>query len=297
MATVRAIEKALCQIIQDVVYPNGLNASSIVPYLIGGWNTTNWGLNIFDKGARGKYVTSGNDSGVSVKIVPGFPIQQQLNLDVLAGNAQISVFPLHGSDRNVTRFPRIWQDFSYHPSTLTATVVGNAVTIGGTITLPVSVLINFNKGSYGYMVGSGDTLNLIAANLAALIPGASSLANVITIASVINLDAKIIRNGAALKESKRQIKLFYISVFTPDYDMRELLADAVDNVLGDIVRIDFPEGDEALITYKGLQEFDKFEQNIIYRRDLIYTIEYPTTLEETFYEIGAEELNLTVNQI
>lgn len=297
MATVRAIEKALCQIIQDVVYPNGLNAPSIVPYLIGGWNVANWGFNIFDNGARGKYVTSGDDSGVTIKIVPGFPIQQQLNLDVLAGNAQISVFPLHGSDRNVTRFPRIWQDFSYNPNALTATVVDNTVTIGGTIILPVSVLINFNKGSYGYIVGSSDTLNSIAANLAALIPGATSVGTVITLVGVINLEAKIITTGTALKESKRQRKLFYISVFAPNYNMREFLSDAVDNVLGDIVRIDFPEGDEALITYKGLQEFDAFEQDIIYRRDLIYTIEYPTTLEETFYEIGAEELNLTVNQI
>jgi phage tail sheath gpL-like len=207
----------------------------------------------------------------------------------------VSIFPIGNSDKNTTRFMQYWNLVSLDTATLTATVAANQITIGGTVGTPQAVLITYNGINYGYEVLISDTTSTIAAALAALIPTATAVANVITIAGQIDsLRAVVVVSGLAALEVKRQSKLFYVSVYTPNPDFRDAIADAIDVVLGQAKRLNFPDTTQALITYKGANEQDTFEKNIIYQRDLVYTIEYPTMMYDTYTTIESIHADIEV---
>lgn len=261
MATIRQVEDALKAIVVNAVYPNGTSNPSIV--------------------------------GTLVKIRNGWPISAVLDADVLAGNSQVSIFPVGMTDKNVTKFTQIWQESSRNLATLFTAVVNNQITITGAVTVPQAILVTLNKIDYGYIVQSTDTLDTIASSIAALIPGASALANVITITGVIqSLLAVVVVTGTLALEIKRQIKLFYVSVFSPTPDIRETLGDAIETALGSSIYLQFADGTSAPIFYKGINEQDMHEKNIIYQRDLVWTIEYPSMIYSTGTEIQSIYANI-----
>lgn len=262
MATIRQVENSIATLVDSVVYPSGHLMPSI--------------------------------TGNLVRIVIGYPISEQLDNDVAAGIAQIRVFPIGKSDKNTTRFPKIWNTVNISAPTLTSTVLNNTITIGGSVSVPQAVLVNLNGTLYGYSVILTDTTSTIASALAALIPGASAIANVITITgAILKLTASVVVNGQSAKEIKRQVKIFYVSIYAPTPDQRDILGDAVDVVLGNVERLDFQDTTQAIIVYKGADEIDIFEKNIIYERDLLYTVEYPTMIYQEDTVIEGIDLNLT----
>jgi hypothetical protein len=256
MATIRQIQNKLCELIDEVVYPNGHAQPSI--------------------------------TGTLVKISPGWPISEQLDIDLLAGNSQITVFPVGASDKNTSRFPVQYQDVSINLATIFINIAGNTITLTGTTDTPQVVLIILNGETYYYAVQAGDTIDDVATGLASVLPSATSLLNVITISGeVLTLTGRISTQGTSVKEIKRQTKLFYVSVWTPNPATRDELADAVDVLLGDIRRIRFLDDTECNIKYVKANEQDQFEKMILYRRDLIYSIEYGTNVFEYDMTIGS----------
>lgn len=262
MATIREVENAIKEVVVNTVYPNGTASPSI--------------------------------TGSLVKIRVGWPLSVKLDEDVLAGNSQIRIFPVGMGDKNVTRFQRIEHTVELFSATLFVSVVNNTITITGAVSMPQAILVNLNGQLYGYSVVDTDTLDTIASALAALIPGASALANVITVTGqLLKLTASVVVNGITATEIKRQIKIFYVSIYAPTPDNRDTLGDAVDVTLGNIERLNFDDGSQAIITYKAANEVDDFEKNIIYQRDLIYTVEYPTMVYGQTAIIEGTRLNLT----
>jgi len=262
MATIRDVENAIQEIVREAIYPNGMSNPPII-------------LN-------------------EVRIGNGWPVATQLDQDLLAGNAQITVFPVGMTDKNVTRFTQIWQESYRNLATLFINVVDNQITIDGFVTTPQAVLITLNGIDYGYEVLPTDTLNIIAANIAALIPGATSIANVITISGVIySLRGVPVVTGSLALEYKRQIKLFYVCVFAPDYDSREILGDAVEEKLGANIYLHFADQTSAPIFYKGIEEIDANEKNIAYQRNIVWTVEYPSMIYSTGTEI--QSIYATIN--
>jgi len=262
MASIREVETAIANLIDSTVYPSGHLSPSI--------------------------------TGTLVKIGIGYPISVQLDIDLAAGNSQVSVFPVGKSDKNSTRFQTVWKETSINSATLTVTVVGNQITIGGVVSVPQAILISLNYTNYGYQFLIADTTATIAAALAALIPGATVSGSTITLTgAVLSLRASVVVDGNLTKEVKRQDKVFVVSVFSPTPDDREVLGDAIDVLFADNYRIDFPDTFGGLIIYKAVHEMDVGEKNIIYQRDLFYSVEYPTTVHQTGTVIESTVLNLS----
>ncbi len=265
MATIKQVNDNLVSLVTDIVYPDGTGMPSI--------------------------------AGVDVVIYAGWPVKNRLDVDLAAGKAHVSIFAVGQSDKDMTKFYRYDQPIVVTPATLTSTITSPSdVTIGGTVSVPQAVMIVYNKVGYSHTVLFTDTLDDIAAGLAAQIPGASSVGAVVTMTGVITLSTTVITEGTYSYESKRQQKIYWISVWSPSFDVRDTLSDPIDVTLGDLERFTLPDNTSALITYRGLQEVDMFQKSFIYRRDLIYTIEYATNVEKKVATIGDAFINsLTVN--
>lgn len=233
-----------------------------------------------------------SSTGGTVKVYEGWPIPSILESDLAAGTAHVSVFPQQ-AERNTTRRPIAFEEAHIPAATLTATVAGNVVTIGGTVTIPQAVMVIANDVGYAYQLRTGDTLAGIAASLAALIPNATADGTSITISGVYRLSANVIVNGIACKETRRQERVIQVTVWAPTPAIRTAIVKVVDPYLGAIERFSLDDYTVARLTYRGSPITDNLQKATIYRRDLLYSVEYPTITQQTFTAIGRATATVT----
>jgi hypothetical protein len=266
MADLSQVRDQIASNIQTPVYPNGTSMPSI--------------------------------AGVPVTINSGYPIRTQLDQQLQAGNAMVSVYPLP-QERVMTKFERIYQPNSYSGATLVLTVNLNAytVTITGTISIPQAVMFIVNGVGYAYQVLANDTLDSIAINMAALISGAHAIGNVVYLPISYSIIARISSNCTASLELARVDRVFCISIWSPSENIRFLLGNAIDIYMKENYRQVMPDNFFAQVFYHDTKDTDMLDKSLIYKRDLNYTIQYATTLTNNFSTITdpyVEELTLEV---
>src|SRR5581483_1954692 len=154
MADLADVETALKSAVLGLVYPNGTSSPSAIVV---------------------------DSTPVPTKIGRGWPLKTTLQSDLAAGVANISIFNQPGMDRNTTRFEQDWETLIPATTTLTTSIAGQMVTFGGTVAVPQNIGVVVGKAGYAYAVQANDTLTTIAANIAALIPGASSTGPALTV--------------------------------------------------------------------------------------------------------------------
>ena len=266
MANISVVEDTLVNLVSGILYPNGTSNPSIVAsvrniYIYAGW------------------------------LIPeSFQSNMQNNSD-----AHVTIFPTN-MGRNTTRFRQEWIENTINPPTLTATLSGDQVTINGTVTIPQAVMIIVNNIGYAYQVLSTDTLDTIAASLSALIPNSSSLFNVITINGAFSIIPRITQSGIASKEVKRQEVLFNVITWSKSRDTRTDVSNPIEIGLGKLSRFLLPQDNYwAPILYNGIKDHEELQKSIpIYRRDLIFKIEYPTIIEMNTSTITDEISNIEI---
>lgn len=264
MATLTDVYNALVALAINAVYPNGTSQPSV--------------------------------ASTDVVIRPGWPDPNQLDTILAQGKVRVSVFKMTGMEKNKSNNANSWEPLSVPAPTLSLITTANSVTVNGIVTVPQNCMISVNGISYHYEVQSDDTLNSIAANLAALIPGAVVNDNVITIADAFSIVARIGVVGSAIREVKRQDQSFRIITWAPTPELRDIVSDAIDVLFGQTVRIQLTNSELECLIYKGSQEHDEFQKVNLYRRDLIYSIEYATTQVQNFYQIIDPKDTVTYEQ-
>lgn len=266
MADLSDIEKALADFVRDAFYPNGTSNPSVVP------------------------------SVGTIRVYPGWPTPQNLENDLRLNNVHVTVWPLP-SPRNTTRFREEWEDSFINAPTITLTVSGNTLTVGGTVTTNgQTCMVIMNKIGYAYTVQAGDTLASIASAIAALVPSATAVGNIVTVPSAYSLIGRMTTSGQSVMEFKRQQQMFQITIWANSYTSRAACAPVVDVSLGFIKRLLIPvDNFWAPIIHMHTKEFDQFDKTPVYRRDLIYQVEYATTLTQTNYTISDPYANVSVS--
>ena len=263
MADLSQVLSTIGQNLETPIYPNGLLSPSIV--------------------------------GVQVTIETGWPIRSQLDRDLEDGKVHVSVYPTN-TERVVTKFQRNFESLTLTAPTITLTVVNNTVTVGGTVQTPQAVMLIVNSIGYGYQILSMDTLDTIATNTAALIQGASATGSVITIPSAYDIVARVVTPYTASQELARMDRVFMISCWCPTPAIRATLEAAIDVYMKQNYRIVLPDGYFAQVFYQSMKWTDMLEQSLIYRSDLSYIIQYPTTVTNDYTAIADPFVNsLTVN--
>lgn len=263
MADIEDVQDALVSTIAGIVYPSGTGSPSV--------------------------------SGQPTIVYPGWPQSSQLDADMAGftngkgGRIHITVFPTT-TEKNTTRYFAGYDDGVLVAPTITLTVSGQEVTLSGTISTPQNVAMIVNGAPYTYAVQGADTLATVATALAAQISGASSAGAVITLPSTAIIDAARSGGyGAISRMTKTQQRTVQITVWADTPAHRTATASAIDSALSGMDWITFPDGSRGRLVYVSSRIDDMTQKANLYRRDLMYSVEYSTFQTVTSTEVVVTE--------
>lgn len=230
-------------------------------------------------------------AGVDVKIYPGWPVPNVLEKDLRAGGLHISVYPLPTERKVGTQIGRPYQVVTPGTPTISGAVSETIVTLSGSINTPQNVYLLVNKVGHQYAIQSGDTLTTIATALAMMISGATSTGPVITIAGASEITFRAGGVGTAVRELKRQEKDFQVTVWSPNPTLRDVIGSALDSALAETSNVSFADGSPGIFLYSRSFDSDSTEKYLLYRRDIIYSINFATTQTSTAPVVIAPVMN------
>lgn len=267
MSDITDIQQALVNVIAAAVYPSGTGAASV--------------------------------SGGPVIVYAGWPTASTLDADLIAGKAHVTVYPTM-IETNKTRYSKDWQTGVLNVATLTATLSGQTITIGGTIppaSNPHIVAALVNGKPYVYTVLVTDTLATVASGLAALIAvdvvGTVAAGAVITMPASANaIRANVGVTGTSIREVRRQERVFQITVWANTPTQRDQISSALDVALAVSQFITMPDGYGARVIYRNSHMTDDLQKAKLYRRDFQYSVEYATTQTEVDTQITQDQLGI-----
>ncbi len=263
MADLSEVLQAFVTLITGVVYPNGTTEPSIV-------------------------------APSPVKVYYGWPLPSTLDVDLTAPTnppVNISVFNLPG-DQDVTRFMRT-QDPPLVPvlPTLTATVSGATVTIGGAVTAGNYISVGAGTQVVSYGALSSDTMASIAAALTSqftLPVVASASESVITFAAGFSrIVARVAAPQTMTTEVERLRKRFQITIWSATDAMRNTLGSAIRPAIMATAALLLPDGTTARLWPISDNDDDNKDRANGFLRDMIYMVEYPTTIALPGYPVTA----------
>lgn len=238
---------------------------------------------------------SGNPSvtGTATKIYPGWPDEIALNADLAAGVVNISVDNLPGVYRDVTRYKRQWIVPTQVTPTITATVIGMTATLSGTITAGHYVTLLAGHQAVSYAATANDTLSTIATALAAQfvapIVASANGASVTITSGAASLTARTAAPTTGLMEVQRQQVRMMVTIWAPNNATRAAAGAIVNQTLCATVDYALPDG-FALHLEKALErDTDKDMNRLLYRRDICFDAEYPTTITQPEFPVTAVE--------
>jgi hypothetical protein len=272
MADISDVETAIVNLLGTLIYPNGTSQSSSV--------------------------------GATVKIYRGWPVPASLDTDLAAGVVNISVISRQGTERNETKYPVYYYDISVPLPTFTATVSNNTITISGvnsaTIDQFITIIIGTRATTSVQVVASTDTASTIATNVAAAISEigfvATAVGAVVTVTTGAPLQAAFYTQGEQQAEIRRQTVQMQITAWCANPTIRDTIAKAIEPTLSATTFLTLIDSTAARFRYRTNYVSDTMQKQALYRRDFIYDVEYPTTLQDIAWQVGVINANIEGGQ-
>lgn len=237
----------------------------------------------------------GTVSGLNANIERGWPTEAEIAAAVGSGISLIRVHAIEGLSRDVTRFNRDWHDAPDAAITLTGTLVGFTLTFSGTPAAGQFVGVVSQSIGYTYVVQASDTLDNIAAALAAKIPSASASG------AELNLppegaapEFSIEISGESSVEVGRAQQLFCIATWSSSVAVRDSVLAAILANVGYAFRLTLADG--SIATLMDLQTTgpeDVTSRAKVWRRDIRVTYDFPITFTQTVPPVTVAELAVT----
>lgn len=267
MADQADVENALASVIADALYPNGTAQASIV--------------------------------GVECSVARGWPTESGVNAAVNAGNVLITVHQRAGFSRDATRYSRNAFVVSQSAPTVTASVSGFVVTIGGTITAGNIVAILADNIAYTYVVLASDTAATIASALAAEIPNATASGSTITLPSSQPEPQAVVVNGGKIGvEVGRQLAGFQVDVWAPSPALRDSIFATLCPALMFNFRLTLADNSTAtLMSFQESGPDDMPSREKMFRRNVLCIFEYPIIYTNAAQAAAAILVNTTANSV
>jgi hypothetical protein len=224
-------------------------------------------------------IASASTIGATIRIYRGWPNASALDTDLASGLVNVTVFPVPGATRNTTRYAPDWVSDPVTP-TLTVSVLGVSATFAGTADLGQLAGLLIDGVSYVHRTVVGDTPALVAATLAAAInPNSIALASgaSVTIPGAAKLIARTAADATSSQELRRQRQEFRVTAWCPNPALRDAACEAIDVAYAATPFLSLADGSAARLRYVSTTTFDTRQDAALYRRDLLYSVEYPTT--------------------
>lgn len=235
-------------------------------------------------------------AGSAVNVYPGWPMPNQIDTDMAAGAADVSIFQAPQMTRNTSRYAPTQHVMSVQAPTLTLTQAGLSVTVGGAMPSPFTahnMAVLIGNAAFIYPVQTTDTLTSIATGLATLIaaahPGATSSGPTITLpAGATPKAVRVGTTGQVTTEWEREESVFMVTVWAPTPAMRSSIGAAIRAAFAQMAFMTMPDGFGAHIKFKSEVLVDTAQKEAIYRRDLLYAVEYATTSTQQLATVVAQ---------
>lgn len=253
MADIADVEQALCTAIAAALYPDGTSNPSAV--------------------------------AAPCKIYRGWPNAAALDIDLAAGIVNVTVFNQAGLTRNTSRYPVQWLPGTVTEPTLTVSAANDTVTIGGAGGVKQNVGIRTNHGAWAVTAAPTDGPTDVAAALRALIPGATGTGATVTVSPFDGLRAVTGGFGIIQAEVRRQVAGFMITCWCPNPTLRDQTASLIDIALSQIEWLELADGYGGRLIYHNSFTTDTPSKDALWRRNLTYTVEYPTVATRTAAEM------------
>ena len=285
MADLGDVMNVLASMVSGALYPNGAPGSPT------GVGTLFDGLPV---GASGTSI-----AGPLTSIYPGWPNPQQLDKDLKLGIVHVNVYPWK-QDRNTTRYMEVWQITTPPAPSISASVAGNVVTLEGVPSPQQNIAVLVNRSAFTYQTVQSDTLSSVAASLAAIIgraiPGATAIgANIFLPGTARIAAARVGTFGTGTKGIRNQERIFQVGIWAGAPSLRDAVAQVVDPAISSVRFLNLPDGFAARIIYHGSLLNDSEQKMGIYRRELLYSVDYATTVSEQEWQITVIQENVTPN--
>lgn len=257
MADQSDVEQALATLIVGVVYPDGAEAGSAV--------------------------------GATCRVYRGWPNAAALDADLAAGRVNVTVFPDTAGGSNSTRWPDEYTDLAAVTPALSVLVEGNAATIFGTADTGQLVGLMVDTQAVVHRTAVGDTPELVAAILAEAIRNPSDgrgrpvqvSGATLSVPGAGFMLGRVVADQPSLHETRRQLQPVRISAWCPTAALRDSLCALLDTALSGKSFIDLPDGSAGRLRYVSTTVFDQSVNARLYRRDLVYSVDYATTIAES----------------
>jgi hypothetical protein len=227
-------------------------------------------------------VDSDSILGTACRVYRGWPSPAALNADLLSGTVNVTVAPDNDVGRTTTRYSLSWHDRPA-PPTLRAIAVENTISFDGMVTRDQAVGLLVDGQTYVYPTHDDETPDIVAAALAAMVRSVRPVhlnGSSITIPGTEQVIARVVRSGGAFSEVRRQERDLRVISWCPTPATRDAAVAAIDQTLVRHAFLGMVDRTKARVLYKGTSVFDQAQNALLYRRDLIYTVEYPTTIME-----------------
>lgn len=263
MASVYGVQNTLVSIIAGIVYPHGTGQPSI--------------------------------SGVDTFIYAGWPQPKRLESDLKAGKCHISVYPLPTEKKLTEPLGRPWRTMQKGAPTINATVSGQKITFSGAVSLPTNINIYADSEHHVYAVQASDTLTTIATALSVLIPGSSSSGAVLTMPALAVFEVRIGSTDTVGRILKRQEKDFQITIWTGTPALRETVESVVDSGLSSRTSLSMSDGSPTVLKYKRSIPGDSTQSYLVYRHDMIFTVDFSSMQTEQATQVVAPTMTVTTN--
>ena len=225
--------------------------------------------------------------GVPCRIYRGWPLATALTNDLKRGAVNVTVSAGPEAGRLTTRYNDGLRGSSA-AVTLTTDAAGNTVTFGGQANPGQVAGLLIDGQTYVYATQVGDTPAMVAANLAE----AARADTIVTLSGAVlsvpaagKLAARVVASASFQQEVRRQERAFCIVCWCSSPQTRDKAAVAIDQAFAGLTFITFPEGTSGRITYKGTTVMDRGEDVLLYRRDLLFDVEYPTIVASLLPEM------------
>ncbi|WP_039661538.1 MULTISPECIES: hypothetical protein [Pantoea] len=260
MASLDDVARFLARRVAEVVYPGGSRLPGIV--------------------------------NAAVKIYPGWPVPGDLQQDIDNGGVHISVWPLPAERKINTALGRLCRVIAKGKPTLQFTVNGSSISVAGMASALTNVQVSLNGKAFTFHFPKGTTTEQAISELSAALPKSFTVLSSVCILMAERLSVSVTTAGTAVKELRRQIKDFQITVWAPAPGLRERIGSAIDAALSEQCHIDLNDGAPAQLLYARQFDSDRSENWHVYRRDLIFSVNYATTQVISAPEVISTAVNL-----
>lgn len=253
MADQADVENALAALVANAIYPGGTDAASV--------------------------------TGQVCKVYRGYPNPSALDADLAAGIVHVSVTVGDAQVRNVTRYPRRWQVVKPVSQVLSVVVQGVSAMFSGTCAVGQLAGVLVNGQAFSCAVQASDNPATVASNLAAMIRAAGWIVNYagtgLTVPGADRFTARVVAGAGALQEIRRQVQDFRVTMWCSSPVVRDDITPVVDEALAAAKFIPLSDGSAGHMVFVGTASQDGGAETSLFRRELIWAVEYPTTLAQT----------------